>query len=130
MRIALPIWQDRISPVFDVAKQLLLVRWADGREAGREEHLMNETAPDEYARRLIELGVETLICAGISQSLETVLADRGIRVIARVCGGIEEVLAAFQTGQLSEERFAMPGCCGQRNRRYRGGCGRRWKPDR
>jgi predicted Fe-Mo cluster-binding NifX family protein len=125
MRIAIPVWQNRISPVFDVAGQLLLVELADGREVAREEQIVGETTVEERARKLAELGVETLICAGISQSLEMELTDCGIRVIARICGNVEEVLTAFIAGRLREERFAMPGCCGQGRRRHRGGCGRR-----
>ena len=125
MKLAIPVWQGRISPVFDVAGQLLLVELADGREVAREEQLVAEATVEERARKLSELGVGTLICAGISQSLETGLADRGVRVIARICGNVEEVLAAFLAGRLSQARFAMPGCCGQRRRRQRGHCGRR-----
>jgi predicted Fe-Mo cluster-binding NifX family protein len=130
MRIAIPVWQGRISPVFDVAGQLLLVELADGREVAREEHAVDETRADERTRKLAEIGVETLICAGISQSLEASLADRGIRVIARVCGNVEEVLAAFVSGRLGDERFAMPGCCGQRQQRHREACRRRRPSDR
>ena len=130
MKLAIPVWQGRISPVFDVAGQLLLVELTDGREVARQEQMVDETAADERSRKLAELGVETLICAGISQSLETGLADRGIRVIARICGNVEEVLAAFVAGRLREERFAMPGCCGQRRRRHRGGCRRRGPSDK
>jgi predicted Fe-Mo cluster-binding NifX family protein len=130
MKLALPVWQGRISPVFDVAGQLLLIELADGQEVAREERPVEGTSVDERARKLVELGIETLICAGISQPLEAMLANRGIRVIARVCGGVEEVLAAFLAGHLGEERFAMPGCCRQMRRRHGGGCGRRGKPDR
>jgi predicted Fe-Mo cluster-binding NifX family protein len=124
MRIAIPIWQGRISPVFDVAGQLLLVELADGREVARQEHVLRDTTAEERASLLAELGVKTLICAGVSQPLETGLNDRGIRVIAAICGNVEEVLAAFVAKHLGEERFAMPGCCRQRKRRHRGGCRR------
>jgi len=122
MRIALPVWQDRVSPVFDVAGQLLLVDVAEGRELGREVEMLIEAESDARIRRLMEMGIETLICAGISQPLETDLANRGIRVVARICGNVEEVLSAFLAGQLGEARFAMPGCCGRR-RRWMGGGG-------
>jgi predicted Fe-Mo cluster-binding NifX family protein len=125
MKLAIPVWQGRISPVFDVAGQLLLVELTDGQEVAREGRLVEGSEADERAKKLAELGVETLICAGISQSLETDLTDRGVRVIARICGNVEEVLAAFVAGRLREACFAMPGCCGQRRRRHRGGCGRR-----
>ena len=128
MKLAIPVWQGRISPVFDVAGQLLLVELADGREVAREEQMVTEATVEERARKLAELGVGTLICAGISQSLDAVMANRGIHVIAHICGNVEEVLAAFVAGRLREDRFAMPGCCGQRRRRHRGGCGRRGPP--
>jgi len=114
MRIALPVWQDRISPVFDVAGQLLLVDVADGCEIMRDAKMLNAATPEARIAHLRELGVETLICGGISQPLELGLADHGIRVTARVCGNVEEILAAFLAGRLRESRFAMPGCCGRR----------------
>lgn len=116
MRLAVPVWQGRISPVFDVAGQLLLVELSDGREAAREARPLEGSTPDQRAKNLAELGVETLICGGISQPLEAMLADGGIRVIARICGGVEDVLAAFIAGRLGQQRFVMPGCCGQRCR--------------
>jgi predicted Fe-Mo cluster-binding NifX family protein len=125
MKLAIPVWQGRVSPVFDVAGQLLLVELTDGREIAREEQVIQEIMPDLRAKKLAELGVETLICGGISQSLEAMLADDGIRVIARICGGVEEVLAAFLARRLGDERFAMPGCCGGRRQRQRGTCRRR-----
>lgn len=128
MKLAIPVWQSRISPVFDVAGQLLLVELADGREVHREERVFTEATLDERARILAEIGIKTLICAGISQSLENVLAEHGIRVIARICGGVEEVLSAFMQGRLGEKRFAMPGCCGQKRRRV--GCRRLELPDK
>ena len=125
MKLAIPVWQGRISPVFDVAGQLLLVELADGREVARKEQLVDETSADERTRILAESGIETLICASISRVLEANLVERGIQVIAQICGNVEEVLAAFTSGSLGEERFAMPGCCGQKRRRQHGKCG--WK---
>jgi predicted Fe-Mo cluster-binding NifX family protein len=125
MKIAIPIWQGRISPVFDVAGQLLLVNLADDREVAREEHLMEETTVEDRARKLSEFGVEMLICAGISRMLESSLIERGIQVVARICGNVEEILAAYNSGSLGEKRFAMPGCCGQKWRRQRGKCRRK-----
>ena len=69
MKIAIPIWQGRISPVFDVAGQLLLVDLANDHEIAREEHQMEETTVEERTRKLSEFGVEMLICAGISRDV-------------------------------------------------------------
>ncbi|MGW8257132.1 MAG: NifB/NifX family molybdenum-iron cluster-binding protein [Thermoguttaceae bacterium] len=130
MKLAIPVWQGRISPVFDVAGQLLLVELKYGQECSREEQLLEETTSDERVRKLMQLGVNTLICAGISQSLESILVVRGISVIARVCGGIDEVLAAFLAGRLGEKRFAMPGCYRQRRQRRHGRCRQQGRPNK
>lgn len=125
MKIALPVWQDRISPVFDVAGQVLVVDVTSGRETARDVRALADMTPEGRVTQLAEWGVDRLVCAAISQPLEVALADRGVRVFARVCGGVEEVLAAFLAGCLGEERFAMPGCYGQRRRHMaRRGCQR------
>lgn len=118
MRVALPVWRDRISPVFDVSGRLLLIDLDDGVERQRSDVCVEEDDPAARVRKLAELGVDVLICGAISQPLETMLVDRGIRVIAQTCGGVEEVLGAFQSDRLGDLSFAMPGCC----RRRRGAC--------
>jgi predicted Fe-Mo cluster-binding NifX family protein len=130
MRIAIPVWQGRISPVFDVAGRLLLVELVDGLEISRWEHRLPDTEPQPRIALLLELQVHTLICGAISQPLEALLIENGIRVYSRVCGDVDDVLNAFVAGTVSDPRYAMPGCCGQM-RRYRcGGCGReRWSSD-
>ncbi len=116
MRIAIPIWHARVSPVFDVAGQLLVVDLAEDRETHRQQYPLTEMLLPARVELLVQLRVDTLICGAISQTLEEMLLDRGIRVIARVCGEIEEILAAYQAGQLGQLRFAMPGCRGQPSR--------------
>lgn len=126
MKVAVPDWKGRVSPVFDVARQVLLVD-LDGEDNGRR-YLENlgSLGPHDRARRLAELKVNVLVCGAISWPLETLVAASGIRVISLVCGEVEEVVRAFREGTLETERFAMPGCCRKRRqvrhrRRYRGG---------
>jgi len=119
MRIAIPHWQGRVSPVMDAAGHLLLVEWLDGREVGRREVLLRSQDPLERAREVADLQPDVLICGAISWPLETGLVAGGLRVIPHICGNIEQVLAAFQDGRLDSEAFVMPGCC--RRRRLRAG---------
>jgi predicted Fe-Mo cluster-binding NifX family protein len=134
MKVAIPYWQGRVSPVFDVAGNLLLVDVADGQEQTRENVAIQATHPQARASSLSEHGVTVLICGAISQPLEIAISTWGIEVISQTCGDIEQVLAAFLGGQLSQEAFLMPGCCGRRRRlkagRRRGGrCWRREQDD-
>jgi len=123
MRIAIPTWQERVSPVFDVARQLLVVDVGGGGESVRSETVLGEAGPAGRARRLKELGIDVLICGGISRPLEQMLASAGVRVVPYIAGTVDEVLAAFASGQFSESAFSMPGCGGRRMR-LRGGRGR------
>jgi predicted Fe-Mo cluster-binding NifX family protein len=124
MKIAVPISNDRISPVFDVAGRLLLVDVEEGEETDRAEVRLEDQEIGRRARRLAELGVDVLICGAVSRPLEMLIEGAGIQVIPHTCGNAEEVLRAYRAGELSDAAFVMPGCCGHR-RRFRGGRGGR-----
>ena len=116
MRIAIPTWRDRVSPVFDVAQHLLVVELAGAVERSRQEADLHDAASPERVHRLRDLQVQVLICCAVSASLKTALIGAGIKVLDRMCGDFEELLAAFRAGTLDEGGFAMPGCCRRRQR--------------
>jgi len=120
MKIAVPEWQGRISPVLDVASKIVLVEIEDHRELQRQEDSSIPTNPWARAEALQQRGVEVLICGAVSWPLESALQSAHIQVVSNICGPIDAVLAAFRDGRLHETTFAMPGCCGRR-RRFRGG---------
>ena len=124
MKVAMPIWGGRISPVFDAAGRLLVVQVEEGAEVDRSEVPLGEGSLPGTARHLSELGVDVLICGAISRALGDLLDDSGIRVVPWISGEPEPVLSAYLAGGLSDSGFAMPGCRGTRERRrsgYRGG---------
>lgn len=116
MKLALSVWNGRISPVFDAAKHLLVLKVENGQVVSRLERGIGTDEPLSKAGRLTELGVETLICGAVSRPLAEVIAARGIRLIPFVAGETEEVVAAFLAGTLPSPALAMPGCCGRRMR--------------
>ncbi|NQU20524.1 MAG: NifB/NifX family molybdenum-iron cluster-binding protein [Candidatus Nealsonbacteria bacterium] len=121
MRTVIPIADGRISPVFDVARRLLLVDSENEREVRRTEEVLEEPELAARARRVAELGADVLICGAISRPLEAMLLSAGVEVIPQTCGPVEDVIRAFVSGQLTEQAFVIPGCCGHR-RRFRDGC--------
>ena len=124
MRVAIPHWQGRISPVFDVAGNLLLVDVADDHEQGRRDVAVTGRQPQARVRQLLELDADVLVCGAVSWPLEAAIVAGGIEVVSQTCGDVEEVLAAFIKGELNQDAFLMPGCCGRR-RRFQGGRGGR-----
>ena len=111
MRLALPTSNGRVSPVFDVARQLLVLDVADGQVTGRHEEQLEESV----TQKMEQLSdVDLLICGAISWPLSEMLATRGIRVIPFIAGKSEEIICAFMEGRLEQAQFAMPGCCGRK----------------
>ena len=123
MRVAVPDWKGRISPVFDVARQLLVVDFGGGRELQRSAERLEPTLLPLRVDGLARLGVNVLLCGGISAPLLRMLEARSIRVIPGVSGDVDQVLQGYLAGQLTDDRFAMPGWRGPGGRRYRGGRG-------
>jgi len=124
MRLALPVNEERISPVLDVATRFLVLEVARGNEVGRREARIDHRDLVARAKTIIELGPQVVICGAVSRPLETLLVSAGVRVIPNTCGGVEEVVVAFVSGRLTEQAFLMPGCRGRHRRfrrRHRGG---------
>ncbi len=121
-KVAIPHHLGHVSPVFDVARNLLTVSLDGGQEQGREEVTLQTADPFLRAQELKNLGVDVVVCGAISQPFETALSAKGIKVVGSVCGPLEEVLSAALNGTIEDARFLMPGLGGLR--RFRGRYGR------
>ena len=112
MRVAVAVWNGRVSPVFDVASRLNIVE-VFGREAASvEEHELR----NDRVQGLRELGVEVLICGAISHDLEERVLAAGIEVVAEIRGEACDVIRAFAEDKLARPEFSMPGCHSRRRR--------------
>ena len=128
MKIAIPIYNDSISNVFDFAHRLLLVDIENGKEANRSEVALESQLLPQRTGQLKDLGIDVLICGAISRSLANMVITSGIHVLPYVTGSIDDVLQAYLTGQLVKPEFSMPGCWPGARRgfgRRRRGC--RWQ---
>jgi predicted Fe-Mo cluster-binding NifX family protein len=123
MKAGLTIWEGRISPVFDVSRQALILTIDNGVVSSRNSESIEAHAPTAKIERLLALGIETLVCGAISTPLHYALTAKGVKVIAFVAGEIDDVVAGLLAGKLPSEALSMPGCCRER-KRFRGGRGR------
>ncbi len=122
MRLAITVWNNRISPVFDTAKELLLV------DTG-EEHFHTEATvaieEDPFAvlfRLRQEKAVELLLCGALCRRGEERLRSAGLDVLPFLTGKIDALLHHLATGG-DPGIFALPGCRRQCCRRRRQGAG-------
>ena len=123
MTIAIPVWGNRVSPVFDAATAVRVIAVRNGREVGRRDASRANPLIGARAAHLLGIGVDVLICGAISNPQALLVRAAGIRVVPWVSGDADTVLAAYLAGERIEERFALPGC--RTRRRRRGGLGHR-----
>lgn len=116
MKIAIPEYMGRVSPVFDTCQRLLV--FTSGKEGKALCQSEDWSGVDRVHRpsRLRDIGVETLLCGGISSWMEEQIVAQGIKLVPWLAGEINEVLDAFLAGLLPNPGFFMPGCCGKRRR--------------
>lgn len=110
MKIAIPYWQGRVSPVFDESREILLVDIENGRERRRITMKLRSSNPLARAGDVADSGVEWLICGAISISLERALAAKNVKVFSYTRGSVKEVIDAFVQGNLADPIYLMPGC--------------------
>lgn len=110
MKVAVTVWDTRISPVFDASRRLLIADIDNGRIKQRTTVVFDPAMPSHLSRILMDLGVSVLICGAVSQFPASMLAAADITLIPFIAGEVDRVLEAFAKGTSLVPAFAMPGC--------------------
>ena len=110
MKIAVPIWNDKVSPVFDTASRLLIINTKNLSEIERFEIYLGEQDISKRCLLIHSLKVNVLICGAISRSFSMMLMSTGVKIISGISGLAEDVLKAYLHGSLSNSKYLMPGC--------------------
>jgi predicted Fe-Mo cluster-binding NifX family protein len=109
MKIAMPIYNDSISNVFDFAHSLLLVDIENGKEIARSEiPLVRKSLPHRIGQ-LKHLRVNIVVCGAISQDFANMISASEIQLLPYITGRVDDVLKAYLSDQLVQPKFAMPG---------------------
>ncbi|HBN26537.1 MAG TPA: dinitrogenase iron-molybdenum cofactor biosynthesis domain-containing protein [Desulfobacteraceae bacterium] len=116
MKVALTAWEDKISPVFDSARTLLIAEIENKEIISSRYELFNPEMTHCLADSLDNLGVDVLICGAISETPAKIIEACGINFIPFIGGNLEEVLLSYAKENRIKSIFLMPGCGGKRNR--------------
>lgn len=100
MKVAIPLFNSRVSPRFDFASRLLIAKIDNKKVIDRREYSLANLNPIRRSALLSELGVNVLLCGGISDFSVRLLIGNGIEVIPMVTGEVEGVLNLFINGNL------------------------------
>jgi len=115
MKVAIPIYENRISPRFDFSPEMWIVEVERGEIVGREKFFTADLSLAQRLERVTSNGVDKLICGGIDSFSRNQLGNRGIDVVQDIIGDAEMVIHLLMNGRL------RPGLCCER-RRGRGLC--------
>ena len=124
MKVAITEHQGRIAPVFDTCRRVKVFVQSEDGDVMISDEDWSSLGWHNRAARLKELGVETLVCGGLSCRLEQLIDLHGIKLMPWLAGDITEVLGALREGNISDPRYSMPGRGPCRRRRRGGGQGR------
>jgi predicted Fe-Mo cluster-binding NifX family protein len=121
MKIAIPIFGNRISPRFDFSPELWIIEVERGEVISKEKLSIANLNLPQRLEQVTSNGVDKVICGGIDGFSRNQLGSRGIDVVQDVIGDAEVVFDLFMRGRL------RPGFCCER-RGGRGFCPWRRSP--
>lgn len=121
MKVAITVWNDRISPVFDVARNIMILDVADGVVQKETFESIDSDDAERKAARLKQLNIQTLICGAISRYHARLIFREKIEIIPFISGEIDEVIKAYLSARLPNPKLMMPGCCKTRRQHRQSG---------
>ena len=112
MKVAVTVWEDRISPVFDASKRLLIAEIENARITKQSFVIFDPELPSNLTKTLAALDVPVLICGAVSQVPANIISADGITLIPFIAGEVDRVLDVYAKGNSLAPTFVMPGCHG------------------
>ncbi len=110
MKVAITVWEGRVSPVFDSAQTLWIAEILNSEIIGETYQDFNPNILQLLQEMLTKLGVNVLLCGAISEEPAYIIEVAGIELISFITGEVEEVLSTYIHGNPTWSKVTMPGC--------------------
>ncbi|MDD2466323.1 MAG: NifB/NifX family molybdenum-iron cluster-binding protein [Desulfobulbus sp.] len=109
-KIAVTVWGQRVSPVFDSARTLLIAEINGKTLATTSLITFDPERPLELLHLLRAQQVMLIICGAVSEGPAAMIEAAGIQLIPFIAGDVQQVLEHFLKGRALNKSFRMPGC--------------------
>ena len=109
-KIAVTVWEHRVSPVFDSARTLLIAEIQGDAVVSTSFLTFDPDRPLELLQMLQAQKVMLLICGAVSEGPASMLEAAGLELIPFIAGDVQQVLASYLQGEPLGAEFRMPGC--------------------
>lgn len=108
-RVAIPVFEARVSPVLDACRRMVIVDIKHGREIHRQEISLENLTLAQRLEIFTRWGIRKIICAGVSEVMCRSLSGTRIVLINGVAGDVEKIITAYICNHLDDACFVMPG---------------------
>jgi predicted Fe-Mo cluster-binding NifX family protein len=113
LKIAITIWGNRVSPVFDAAATLLVAHIENRMITKKSYTSFDPQTPSDLIKLLKKMQIPVLICGAISTKPADLIVNHDIKLISFVTGNALKILENFALKQTIEKAYMMPGCSRQ-----------------
>ncbi len=108
MKIALTVWGNRISPVFDSAHTLLIAQIENSKVIKKSYESISSDR-SSFSDKLKKMGVSVLICGAISKIAADTIVSSKIKLIPFITGNSTQVLDLYLSNKPVSLSYFMPG---------------------
>ncbi len=115
--VAMPVYQERISPLLDVAKKFVIFELESGEIRQKLIIDIHAEADPFRIEKLREIGVSVIISGAVSGVVSRMINERGIRLISWVNGPVDDVIELYIRDALRPYCPAPRGCGRKRRQR-------------
>ena len=109
-KIAVTVWGQRVSPVFDSARTLLIAEINGKVLTASSRIAFDPERPLELLHLLRAQQVVLIICGAVSEGPAAMIEAAGIELVPFIAGDVQQVLEHFLKGRSLDNTFRMPGC--------------------
>lgn len=109
MKLAVTVWGNRISPVFDAASTLLVAEITDKKISRHYYTDFDPESPMDLIHTLKKHHVNILVCGAISKTPASLILNQHIHLISFVTGNVRQFLDSFVPDRTVEKKNRMPG---------------------
>ena len=109
MKLAVTVWGNRISPVFDAASTLLVAEITHSKVTGVYYTGFDPESPADLIHTLKKNQVTILVCGAISKTPARLILDQHIHLFSFVTGNVRHFLDSFARTRAVEKNHRMPG---------------------
>ena len=108
-RVAIPVFESRVSPVLDSCHRMVVIDIEKGLELRRQELNLEKMSIHERIEVMARWGIRKIICAGVIDVMCKFLAGKNIILVIGIAGELEKIIKANICNSQEYASFEKPG---------------------